>query len=93
MAGRKSESKRSAVESNAILAFMKKCSDDGGYKLDGHFAKEMTFTGNEIYLWDKEGDKLSLVAVLRYSLVLKKSESGDLIKGEVHVNGSTAGIP
>lgn len=77
--------KRSDVEAAAIQAFMDRCSYDGGYRLSGIYAKIMSFTGNEIFLWDKHGDKLNLVGIFPYSLVLEKNSVDELVRAEIHL--------
>ncbi|MEM0156302.1 MAG: hypothetical protein QW597_06880 [Thermoplasmataceae archaeon] len=84
---------RSAVESKAIVTFESICRRDGGYNVDGMFAEELTFTENEIYLWNRNGNRLSIIAILPYSLFLVRNETGDLIRGEIRVNKHQASNP
>ena len=85
MAGKKTSRKRGEVESAGIQAFMEKCKYEGGYRIDNTLAKILSFTSNEVFLWNGDGEKLDLVAIYSYEMLLEKNETGELIKAEVHI--------
>jgi hypothetical protein len=85
MAGKKMNRKRGEVESAGIQAFMEKSKYDGGYRIDNTYAKVLSFTSNEVFLWNGEGEKLDLVGIYSYELAMEKNEAGELVKAEVHI--------
>jgi len=85
MAGKKTNRKRGEIESAGIQEFMEKSRYDGGYRIDSTSAKTLSFTSNEIFMWNGEGEKLDLVGIYSYEMSIDKSETGEPLRAEVHI--------
>ena len=81
---------RDKIVSDGIHAFMQKCKHEEEYWIRDVHAKAMSFTDNEIYMWNGEmsndrWNRLDLVGIYSYVLAMEKNEAGELVKAEVHI--------
>ena len=68
---RQTNEEQAKIVHDGILAFMKNCKRNSEYHIHSARANTLSFTSNEIYMWNRKDEKLDLVGIYSYTLEKK----------------------